>query len=62
MTDVLAVYLNLRRIDDLFFSDSKVDLEGEYPSITLISNFANLWRTVLSVPRPKFWRYLRYLI
>jgi hypothetical protein len=61
MTDVLAVYLNLRRIVRFIFSDSKVGFRRrEYPSITLdFSNFANLWRTVLSVILyPKFWRYL----
>ena len=60
MTDVLAVYLNLRRIVRFIFSDSKVGFRRrEYPSITLdFSNFANLWRTVLSVILyPKFWRY-----
>jgi hypothetical protein len=61
MTDVLAVYLNLRRIVRFIFSESKVGFRRrEYPSITLdFSNFVNLWRTVLSViVYPKFWRYL----
>src|SRR6476619_126844 len=60
MTDVLAVYLNLRRIVRFIFSESNVGFSRrEYPSITLdFSNFFNLWRTVLSViVYPKFWRY-----
>ena len=61
MTDVPAVYLNLRRIVRFIFSESNVGFRRrEYPSITLdFSNFVNLWRTVLSViVYPKFWRYL----